>query len=154
MSEFNNRDGSAIRYAIEYLTSQSAKTKFLFHLSDMKPSDVEMRRSDAILSFPYQGEDAYADVTHAFNTARSRGIIPVGICLRRKTSEKEKPRIIPRGKLNPAVLAKISQQRVASSEENIDARLRKNFRSHYRIVDDLSELPDILREVYITASFR
>jgi len=158
--ELNNRDGSAIRYATQYLNDMPAKTRFMFHLGDMKPSDLEFETtSSAIEQYRYEGEDALNDVTHAFDSARAYGIIPIGICMRPKkknhaevTSDQPKK---PKGKMNLALLKKLKEQKQAVQDTSSvsDERLKRNFQRNYRIVANPEELPKVLRDVYVKTSF-
>lgn len=158
--ELNNRDGAGIRFATNFLKSLGTKTKFLYHLSDMKPSDLEFETSKSVfVTNPYEGDLAYNDVTHAFNSARSFGITPVGICIREpeKTARSEdakgsKPK--PSGKVNLAVLKRLKSAKAKISGLSLDERLKKNFKRNYRIIKSLDELPEVLRDIYIRTSFR
>lgn len=158
--ELNNRDGSAIRYATQYLSNFPAKTKFLFHLGDMQPSDLEFESSSpAILFHRYEGEGALEDVTHAFDSVRAHGIMPIGICFKSENKEKDiensKKQDKAIGKFNLAVLKKLKTQKQAilDTNLNIEERLKRNFKRNYKIIDNPSELPKILRDVYIKTSF-
>src|SRR3989338_262660 len=107
--ELNNRDGAAIRYAAQLLAKEPAKTRFLFHLGDMQPSDRPAVVSSGIQVYPYEGRAAVEDVQHAFNYAKSLGIIPVGICIKKKVEQqKNAQKIGPR--LNLDVLKSLRQQ--------------------------------------------
>ncbi len=154
--ELNNRDGSAIRYCVKYLSEHPAKTKFLFHIGDMQPSDLEFEiQTDAILTYPYQGSQALADVSNAFNYARANGIIPIGICLKKPELKKTKAKSTG-GKLNLEVLKKLKSQLSAQTIEPqyFDEIMQRNFRAYYRVVENLAELPSVLRKVYLRTSFR
>jgi len=119
--ELNNRDGAAIRYSTHHLANHPAKTKFLFHLGDMQPSDVVLgkKQESWIQTFPYEGDEAMEDVTNAYNAARSQGVIPVGICIQRSEPKTR----LSKGRINPAVLAKL-RQRSKPSADSINERLR------------------------------
>jgi nitric oxide reductase activation protein len=153
--ELNNRDGSAIRYAAHYLEQQPATTKFIFHLSDMKPSDREIeqeRTSPGILSFPYEGRDAAEDVVHAYNTARTQGIVPVGICIQQER-ERKPTKSLTRGRINTALLEKIKKRNMSLSPEDISSRLSRLFKHQYHVIRQPQDLATILREVYLRLSF-
>lgn len=149
--DINNRDGAAIRYATHYLSGYHAKTKFLFHISDMKPSDLEYEQEvTAINTFPYRGEEAANDVIHAFDTAKTLGIVPVGICI--KKPEQEKISSL-KGKLNPSVLKKLKEKKSGDQDISLE-RLITHFNSYYKVVQKLEDLHEILRSVYLELSFR
>lgn len=155
--ELNNRDGSAIRYATQLLNDIPAKTRFLFHLGDMQPSDIEYEhRSPGFETYRYEGEGAFADVTHAFNSARSYGIIPVGICIKKPDEQKPKKTISekPKGKLNLKVLKKLKQEKAKTNNIMTDEILKQNFQNNYKIVENPIELPKVLRDVYVRTSFQ
>jgi len=156
--EQNNRDGSAIRYATHLFGDYPAKTKFLFHMSDMDPSDIEFETpQSAIVTHPYQGENAVEDVVHAFNGARNVGIIPVGIGITKKpvvTPKKPEESPTRKKKMNPAVLAKLkSHAKGRTQEVDLDSRLGKLFGNYYRRVEEPKDLATILREAYLGLSF-
>ena len=156
-AELNNRDGSAIRYATNYLIRYPTKTRFLIHLSDMQPSDLEFEEfgraaEEAIRTYNYEGETAVEDVIHALSSARTNNIIPIGFCLRKKPEEK-KDGIKKTGKINPTVLAKLKRQMAQSSLGNIDERLKRAFQRNFLAVEDITKLPEILRESYLRISF-
>lgn len=155
--ELNNRDGAAIRYASQFLLSATSKSKFLFHLSDMQPSDLEFEvENPAVKTYRYSGENALNDVSHAYQISRSFGIVPCGICIKPVTSkpdlqlgartERKKPII------NQALLLKLRETR-KHDNQLFDERLQQNFRRNYRIVEDLSLLPKLLKDLYLDASF-
>ncbi|PIN89095.1 hypothetical protein COU61_03225 [Candidatus Pacearchaeota archaeon CG10_big_fil_rev_8_21_14_0_10_35_13] len=150
-SELNNRDGSAIRYATNYITHYPAKTRILFHIGDMRPSDKQYEIPGGTQgSCPYEGGEALSDVSHAFSTARTHGIIPYGICISSaKKPNKERP--TKTGRMNLAVLANLKEK-----EQGVvvnDELLRRNFRKNYRVISDVTELPRVLREAYLNVSF-
>ena len=157
--ELNNRDGSAIRFATESILGISSKTKFLFHLSDMKPSDLEFEYdTPQVRTYRYEGEKALEDVTNAFDFAKASGIIPVGVCFR---PEKEN-NILNLGKkeerdvnINLKVLKKLKDKKklLESDELSFDERLRRNFGRNYKVIKTPLELPKALRDVYVRLSF-
>ena len=150
--ELNNRDGAAIRYAAQLLAKEPAKTRFLFHLGDMQPSDRPAVVSSGIQVYPYEGRAAVEDVQHAFNYAKSLGIIPVGICIKKKVEQqKNAQKIGPR--LNLDVLKSLRQQMQNSLLDQSDERLMRIFHSHYKPVEDITKLPEVLRDVYLRLSF-
>ncbi len=149
--ELNNRDGAAIRYAAQLLAKEPAKTRFLFHLGDMQPSDRPAVVSSGIQVYPYEGREAVEDVQHAFNYAKSLGIIPVGICIKKKADQ---PKTAPKmGRLNLAVLQTLKKQVQASLLGQSDERLMRIFHSQYKPVEDITKLPEVLRDVYLRLSF-
>jgi len=148
--ELNNRDGSAIRYATRLLSKYPAKTRFLFHLGDMLPSDLE----DTTDAFSYEGAYALEDVTHAFRSARTYGIVPYGICIMKSESEKKEDKpVLVSGKLNRKLLAKIQEQRAKTAYILSDEILQRNFRRNYKIVNNIGKLPQVLKEAYLQVSF-
>ncbi len=149
--ELNNRDGAAIRYAAQLLSREPAKTRFIFHLGDMQPSDRPAVVSSDIIIHPYEGRGAVEDVQHAFNYAKSLGIIPVGICIKKKA---EQPKPAPKlGRLNLAVLQTLRKQVQASLLDQSDERLMRIFHSYYKPVEDITKLPEVLKDVYLKLSF-
>lgn len=149
--ELNNRDGAAIRYAAQILAKEPAKTRFLFHLGDMQPSDRPPVVSSGIQVYPYEGRGAVEDVQHAFNYAKSLGIIPVGICIKKK--KEPSPNQLKSSRLNLAVLQTLKKQMQASLLDQSDERLMRIFHSQYKPVEDITKLPEVLRDVYLRLSF-
>ncbi len=149
--ELNNRDGAAIRYAAQLLAREPAKTRFLFHLGDMQPSDRPAVVSSGIQVHPYEGRAAVEDVQHAFNYAKSLGIIPVGICIKKKAEQQKNAQKI--GRLNLDVLKTLKKQMQSSLLDQSDERLMRIFHSHYKPVEDITKLPEVLRDVYLRLSF-
>src|SRR3989344_2835982 len=152
--ELNNRDGSAVRYTTDVLVHHPAKTRFLFHLSDMQPSDLEFESPvQGIKTFRYQGETAIEDIVQAYRSARTQGIIPVGIAIQPERRREETTKPTPRGKLNPRLLAKM-RERVVQPTSDTDPRIRGAFQRNFMKIEDIKELPSILRRAYLDLSFR
>ena len=118
----------------------------------MEPSDLEYEiGSQGIVSFPYEGATALEDVSQAYNAARTQGIIPVGIVIKPKDTQRTNR--ITKGRINPAVLAKLKERR-AKTESTLDnAMIVRNFQRNFRTIDDLSTLPQALKEIYLRLSF-
>src|SRR3989344_3277464 len=152
--ELNNRDGSAVRYATDALVHHPAKTRFLFHLSDMQPSDLEFESPvPGIKTYPYQGETAIEDIVQAYRSARTQGIIPVGMAIQPERRREETTKPTPKGKLNPRLLAKM-RERVVQPTSDTDPRIRGAFQRNFMKIEDIKELPSILRRAYLDLSFR
>ena len=151
--ELNNRDGSAIRYAGQYLINFPAKTKFLFHLGDMQPSDFEIDSSDVFEKRSYEGQSALEDVSYAFRASRTCGIIPVGLCIRKPREDTNSEVKIAKGRLNASLLTKLREKKARFGYEVPESKLRANFFNNYKTINDMKELPKALRDIYTKLSF-
>ncbi|HLC80208.1 MAG TPA: hypothetical protein VJG31_01165, partial [Candidatus Nanoarchaeia archaeon] len=56
-------------------------------------------------------------------------------------------------RLNLDVLKSLRQQMQNSLLDQSDERLMRIFHSHYKPVEDITKLPEVLRDVYLRLSF-
>lgn len=79
MTSSNNRDGLAIRAAANALLQRDENHKVMIILSDGKPNDVLVRRTDSSRSLPYEGRDAVIDTGTEVRRLRQMGVSVLGV---------------------------------------------------------------------------
>lgn len=75
----NNRDGLAIKAAGYELLNREEEHKILIVLSDGRPYDVILNRSNARNPQPYQGKYAISDTAFEVRKLRSKGVCVLGV---------------------------------------------------------------------------
>ncbi len=151
----HNRDGAAIRWATDILDETPARTKFLFHIGDLEPSDITLASAATSSTDPYKGALAFEDTIDAYNSARAYGIIPYGFCMRMKEPETTAPLQL-KGKLKLPVRVAVPPRRSEPTDAKVTFtdRLRGKFQGNYSIIRDPRDLPAALQKVYVDMSFR
>lgn len=79
MTSSNNRDGLAIRAAANGLLQRDENHKVMIILSDGKPNDVLVRRTDSSRALPYEGRDAVVDTGTEVRRLRQMGVSVLGV---------------------------------------------------------------------------
>lgn len=75
----NNRDGLAIRAAVDSLIRRNEENKILIVLSDARPNDMVIGRPGTLNQEPYGGEEALKDTALEVRKARKEGILVLGV---------------------------------------------------------------------------
>ena len=85
MTSSNNRDGLAIRAAVDGLLSREEENKILIVLSDGRPNDIIVNRPNSKNPRSYGGEYAVMDTAREGRHARSLGVSVLGVFAGRET---------------------------------------------------------------------
>ncbi len=75
----NNRDGLAIKAAVDGLLKREEENKILIVLSDGRPNDININRPNSRNPQHYSGDVAINDTAHEVRSARSKGISVLGV---------------------------------------------------------------------------
>ena len=75
----NNRDGLAIKAAVDGLLKREEENKILIVLSDGRPNDININRPNSKNPQHYSGDVAINDTAHEVRSARSKGISVLGV---------------------------------------------------------------------------
>ena len=75
----NNRDGLAIKAIVEGLIQRKEENKILIVLSDGRPNDININRSDKRNNQVYSGKTAVTDTAFEIRRARHMGISVLGV---------------------------------------------------------------------------
>ncbi|MCI8464493.1 MAG: nitric oxide reductase activation protein [Lachnospiraceae bacterium] len=81
----NNRDGLAVRAAVDGLLAREEENKILIVLSDGRPNDIIVNRPGSKNPHSYGGEYAVMDTAREVRYARSMGISVLGVFAGRET---------------------------------------------------------------------
>ena len=79
MTSSNNRDGLAIRAAVDGLLAREEENKILIVLSDGRPNDIIVNRPNSKNPRSYGGEYAVMDTAREVRHARSLGVSVLGV---------------------------------------------------------------------------
>ncbi len=79
MTSSNNRDGLAVRAAAGGLLERAENHKVMIILSDGKPNDVLIRRTETAGTLPYEGKAAVADTASEVRRLRRMGVSVLGV---------------------------------------------------------------------------
>ncbi|MCI8274831.1 MAG: nitric oxide reductase activation protein [Lachnospiraceae bacterium] len=79
MTSSNNRDGLAVRAAVDGLLSREEENKILIVLSDGRPNDIIVNRPNSKNPRSYGGEYAVLDTAREVRHARSMGVSVLGV---------------------------------------------------------------------------
>ncbi len=81
----NNRDGLAVRAAVDGLLTREEENKILIVLSDGRPNDIIVNRPNSKNPHSYGGDYAVMDTAREVRYARSMGISVLGVFAGRET---------------------------------------------------------------------
>lgn len=79
MTSSNNRDGLAIRAAASGLLQRDENHKVMIILSDGKPNDVLVKRTETTRTLPYEGREAVIDTGTEVRRLRQMGVSVLGV---------------------------------------------------------------------------